>query len=91
MKFAIFFMGEYMNMMTISAVVRDAVPRRLARPVPRSRSCPHGWPGDLDRHQGHALDVLLPVGALDVPAPALRPAHGVRLEVLLPLSLSTSS
>ena len=31
MKFAIFFMGEYMNMIAISAIVHDAVPRRLAR------------------------------------------------------------
>ncbi len=33
LKFALFFLAEYINMVTVSGPVRDAVPRRLARPV----------------------------------------------------------
>jgi NADH-quinone oxidoreductase subunit H len=36
LKFALFFLAEYINMVTVSAIAVDAVPRRLARPWPIS-------------------------------------------------------
>ena len=37
MSFALFFMAEYINMVTVSAVATEPVSRRLARPVPAGR------------------------------------------------------
>ena len=39
-KFAMFYLGEYVNTVTVAAVARDAVPRRVARvlAVPRRRA-----------------------------------------------------
>ena len=36
-KFAMFFLGEYVSTVTVAAVARDAVPGRLARAGPRAR------------------------------------------------------
>ena len=41
MSFALFFLAEYVNMVTVSAVATEPVSRRLAR----ARSCPTGWRG----------------------------------------------
>jgi NADH-quinone oxidoreductase subunit H len=75
MRFAMFFMAEYINMVTVSAV---AVNLFLG-----------GWHGtvdstrirlDLVRDQARLPVVLLPVAALDAAALPLRPADVVRLE-----------
>ena len=42
-KFAMFFLGEYVNTVTVAAVARDVVPGRLARAAP-GRSCSWLWP-----------------------------------------------
>ncbi len=75
MRFAMFFMAEYINMVTVSAV---AVNLFLG-----------GWHGpflpdrlrlDLVPDQAGRAAVLLPLDALDAAALPLRPADGVRLE-----------
>ena len=47
MSFALFFMAEYINMVTVSAVATSLYPRRLARAVPAATSASAGsgsWP-----------------------------------------------
>ena len=43
MSFAMFFLAEYINMVTVSAVATNLYPRRLARAVPARRGSAWIW------------------------------------------------
>ena len=72
MRFGLFSMSEYINLITLSAPLRDALPRRLARPVAAR--------ADLVPAQAVPPAVPLHLGADDAAAAPLRPADALRLE-----------
>ena len=76
MSFALFFLAEYVNMVTVVGGRDQPVSRRLARSVP-ARLAAVGLVPD----QGLPDPVLLRLDALDAAALPLRPADGVRVEV----------
>ena len=79
MTFALFFLGEYANMILMSAMTVDPVPRRLAAAL-RHRAL-HWIPGPIwFAAQDRPGAVLLPVGPGDLPALPLRPADAAGLE-----------
>ena len=79
MAFALFFLGEYANMILMSAICADPVPGRLAAAV-RHRAV-HLDPGaDLVHRQDLLRPVHLHLGARDAAALPLRPADAARLE-----------
>ena len=81
MAFALFFLGEYANMFMMSRDDQHPVPRRLAVAVP-DRAV-HLDPGPFwFVAENPALHVRVHVGARDLPALPLRPAHAARLEGL---------
>ncbi len=84
MKFALFFMAEYMAMATMAALIDDALPRRLGHPlVPRAADVlrlPALVPG-LPDEDGHP-PLRLRLGPLDDPPPQVRHPHAHRLESL---------
>ena len=81
MSFALFFLAEYINMVTVSAVATDLYPRRLARAVPARR----GSAGSGSCVKVGVAAVLLHLDALDAAALPLRPADGSSAgSVLLP-------
>ena len=68
MTFALFYLGEYGNMILMSAMTSDAVSRRLARAV-RGRAVSPGCPGRIwFAAQDRFCAVLFPVGACHLPA-----------------------
>ena len=79
MSFALFFLGEYANMILMSGMTTILFLGGWLAPfgvvpftwIPRS---------DLVHPQGLLLPVRVPVGARDLPALSLRPAHASRLE-----------
>ena len=84
LKFALFFLTQYIAMVTMSALYHDAVPGRLARPSPIT----HFWQG---ANSGwwpmlwFFVKVFIPAVRLHLVAchaapAALRPVHAVRLE-----------
>ena len=76
MSFALFFLAEYVNMVTVSAVATDLFLGGWHGPFLPD------WLGvDLVPAQGLRAAVLLHLDALDAAALPLRPADGVRLEV----------
>ena len=83
LKFALFFLAEYINMATVSALADHAVPRRLARSV-ADLDLGRGQRGLLAvllvHGQGPVLHLPVHLAARDAAAAALRPVHGVRLE-----------
>ena len=87
MRFAMFFMAEYMNMITVSALATTLVPGRLARPVPVQPGARPG-PGLVGtavvRAQGLVLPVPVRLAAGHAAPAALRPVHELRLEVADP-------
>ena len=79
-KFALFFLAEYINMITVSAFCHHALPRRLAGTRGRSPAFWHGansgWFGaDLVLRQGPDLPVRLHLAAGHAAPDALRPVH----------------
>ena len=77
--FALFFLGEYANMILMSGDDHDPVPRWLAGAV-RHRAV-HVDPGaDLVHPEDLLLPVRVPVGARHLPALSLRSAHAPGLE-----------
>ncbi len=74
MRFGLFTMSEYINLITLSAPRRHALPRRLALPRPR------GARPALVRAQAGGAALPLHLDADDAAAPALRPADALRLE-----------
>ena len=92
-RFALFFLAEFMNTITMSGGHRHAVPRRAARvglfdiPLDPRRARGH----DLVRRQGVHLPLRLRVVPGDAAAAALRPADGSRLEAADPASRSAGS
>ena len=76
MSFAMFFLAEYINMVTVSAVATNLYLGGWHGPfLPE-------WLGmDLVPAEGQLPAVLLRVDAVDAAALSLRPADGVRLEV----------
>ena len=89
LKFALFFLAEYINMATVSALATTLflggwhapfwIDNDLARRQPRLLAVPvvHG--------QGHLLHLHLHLAARHAAPHALRPVHGVRLEAADPL------
>ena len=79
LKFALFFLAEYINMATVSALADHPVPRRLARSVAdlalgrRQRGL---LAVPLVHGQGAVLHLHLHLAARDAAAAALRPVHG---------------
>ena len=83
MAFAVFFLAEYANMILISTLCVDHVPRRLAVAVPArrgrvARAAPRLPAGSLV--EALPRRVVLPVVPRDLPALPLRPDHAARLE-----------
>ncbi len=76
MSFAMFFLAEYVNMVTVSAVATSLYLGGWLGPF-----LPDVAGVDLVPRQGVPAPVLLRVDALDAAALSLRPADGVRLEV----------
>ena len=87
MKFAMFFMAEYANMITGRLRRDPALLRRLDQPLrlsdsPRWRSRgPGPPPGRLVRRQGLLFPFSLHLGPRNAAPFPLRPAHELRLEV----------
>jgi len=82
MAFALFFLGEYANMILVSAMTSILF---LGGWLPLFRFCAvHLDPRPiLVLREDRVLPVLLPVGARDLPALPLRPADAPRLEGVL--------
>jgi NADH-quinone oxidoreductase subunit H len=92
MRFAMFFLGEYINMFTVSALATTMFLGRLAGASRhRGDQRRHVQPGlvgpALVHHQALALHVLLRLAARLAAARALRPVHALRLEVPHPRTL----
>ena len=86
MPFALFFLGEYANMILMSAMAVDPLSWRLAAADSTFRRST-GFPGrHLVRAQGIAGAVLLPLGARDFPALSLRSVDAPGLEGVLAAS-----
>ena len=81
MTFALFFLGEYANMILMSAMTTILF---LGGWLPPVDMVPFTWiPGpDLVRRQDRLRAVPLPLGARDLPALPLRPADAPGLEGL---------
>ena len=83
LKFALFFLAEYINLRHRLGAGDDAVPRRLAGAVAdlavvrRERRL---GAADLVLRQGHGLRLRVHLAARDAAAAALRPVHEARLE-----------
>ena len=75
MSFAMFFLAEYINMVTVSAVATDLFLGGWHGPF-----LPESLGLDLVPAQGRRAPVLLRLDAVDAAALPLRPADGVRLE-----------
>ena len=75
MRFAMFFMAEYINMVTVSAVAVNLFLGGWHGPLPAA-----GLRLDLVPDQAGGAALHLPVAALDAAALPLRPADDVRLE-----------
>ena len=75
MSFALFFLAEYVNMVTVSAVATSLYLGGWLGPFLPD------WLLDLVPDQGLPAPLLLRLDALDAAALPLRPADGVRLEV----------
>ena len=84
MKFAMFFLAEYINMTTVSALATTLFLGGWRAPWPISTIWPRGQQrlvaGAVVPDQGLLPAVLLRVAARHAAADALRPAHGARLE-----------
>ena len=83
LKFALFFLAEYINMVTVSGLLRDAVPGRLARAVAAvalARRQLRLVAAALVHHQAADHAVRLRVAARHHAAAAVRPVHAPRLE-----------
>ncbi len=79
MAFALFFLGEYANIILMSGMTTHPLPRRLAEPDPL-RAVHLDTGADLVHPQDLRLRVHLPLGARDAAPLPLRPAHAARLE-----------
>lgn len=83
-KFALFMLAEYVNMVTVSAVSTTALPGRLAGPLADQHLLGGRQPrlvaDALVRGEGAAAAVLLHLAARHTPARPLRPADEARLE-----------
>ena len=87
MRFAMFFMAEYMNMITVSALAVDPVPGRLPRAAavqPDSRRGLRLLGRGLVPAQGPGHAVSLRLAARHAAADALRPVHALRLALADP-------
>ena len=90
MKFAMFFMAEYANMVTVACLASRHVPGRMERTaVPSGRAIlqallPLVWFSSRD----FLFPVPLYLDSRHVAALPLRPVDGLRLEVSLPLALA---
>jgi NADH-quinone oxidoreductase subunit I len=88
LKFALFFLAEYINMATGLRARHHAVPRRLARAVGHRARLAGRERGLLAAavvlRQGPVLHLHLHLAARLAAAAALRPVHGVRLEAADP-------
>ena len=83
MAFALFYLGEYANMILMSAMVTHPVPRRLAGALRLAAFHRRARPSVVDvlvLRQDRLRAVLLPVGARDLAAVPLRPVDAARLE-----------
>ena len=72
-RFAAYFFAEYLNIIVVSALDGDALPRRLAAPV-RHRPADAGSTRSSCSAKMLALRLPLHLGPRDAAAPALRPA-----------------
>ena len=82
-KFAMFFLAEYINMVTVSRAGDDAVPRRLAGTVADlalARRELRLVADALVRRQGRRRHLRLRLAARHAAPAALRPVHALRLE-----------
>ena len=85
MRFAMFFMAEYMNMITVSALAVDALPGRIPRAVPVQSAAGRRYrllgsavvPGEGADHALHLRLVAWHAAAAEV-----RPVHAVRLALV---------
>ena len=87
MRFAMFFMAEYMNMITVSALATTLFLGGWHAPLPvqpGARAGPGLVGAALVRAQGPVLPVPVRLAAGHPAAPALRPVHELRLEVADP-------
>ena len=78
-KFAMFYLGEYLNTVTVAAVAVDAVPRRVARARAGRSSRGSGRCCGSCSRSCCIVYVYIWIRAT-LPADPLRPADGVRLE-----------
>ena len=81
MKFAMFFMAEYANMVTVACLASILFLGGWSGPVLRSADCASAVAGLLVRVAGSVLHVRLHLGSRNAAAFPLRPADGVRVEV----------
>jgi len=81
MKFAMFFMAEYANMITVACLATLLFFWRMARAAVWASAAGGGAAGVLVSCQGFLFSVSLYLGAWDVAALPLRPTDVFRLEV----------
>ena len=90
MKFAMFFMAEYGNMITVGCVATLLFfggwtsPFGNLLPAPTTRSSSRSSSALLVCRQSFLLPLSLHLGARDASALPLRPAHGLRMEISHP-------
>ena len=83
MRFALFFLAEYANMIVVSSVATTLFLGGWLRPFPNvggARLSRHHSELDLVPHQVVRVPVRLPLGARDAAALPLRPADAARVE-----------